>query len=69
MELDWQQYVKTDPALIRPAEVDFLVGDASKARSKLGWEPKVSFEQMIQMMIDADLERIASKQNSPNGNY
>src|SRR5687767_5867643 len=54
--LDWKKYVRTDPALIRPAEVDHLIGDSSKGRRKLGWEPTVSFEQLIAMMVDADLE-------------
>lgn len=58
VDLDWEQYVKVDKAFLRPAEVDLLVGDSSKAREQLGWEPSVSFEQMIQMMVDADLERL-----------
>jgi GDPmannose 4,6-dehydratase len=57
--LDWQQYVKVDPRYVRPAEVDILVGDASKARKKLGWKPKVSFEELVKMMVDADLARHA----------
>lgn len=56
--LDWQKYVKIDKALIRPAEVDLLVGDASKAKRELKWEPEVSFEQMIKMMVDADINRL-----------
>lgn len=56
--LNWKDYVKVDPAFLRPAEVDLLIGDSSKARQKLGWKPKVTFEQMIQMMVDADLERV-----------
>jgi GDPmannose 4,6-dehydratase len=55
--LDWQKYTVQDPALIRPAEVDLLLGDASKAKRVLGWQPEVSFEQLIRMMVDADLER------------
>jgi GDPmannose 4,6-dehydratase len=55
--LDWERYVKVDKAFMRPAEVDLLVGDASKAKRVLGWEPKVSFEEMIKMMVDADIER------------
>jgi GDPmannose 4,6-dehydratase len=58
--LDWRKYVRIDPALLRPAEVDHLVGDASKARRVLGWEPTVTFEQLIKMMVDADLERLSS---------
>ena len=57
--LDWQRYVRTDPALLRPAEVDHLVGDASKAARVLGWTPSVSFEQLVAMMVDADLARLA----------
>jgi GDPmannose 4,6-dehydratase len=55
--LDWKKFVIQDPALIRPAEVDLLVGDPSKAKRLLGWEPKVSFQQLVEMMVDADLER------------
>jgi len=57
--LDWQRYVRTDPALIRPAEVDHLIGDATKAKQVLGWEPTVNFEQLIAMMVDADIARLA----------
>ena len=57
--LDWQRYVRIDPALKRPAEVDHLIGDASKGRRVLGWEPSVTFEQLIAMMVDADLARLA----------
>ena len=55
--LEWQKYVRIDPALLRPAEVDHLIGDASKAARLLGWKPSVTFEQLIGMMVDADLER------------
>ena len=57
--LDWRKYVKVDPRFVRPAEVDILQADASKARRKLGWAPRVSFEQLVRMMVDADLERVA----------
>jgi GDPmannose 4,6-dehydratase len=57
--LDWQKYVRLDPALLRPAEVDQLIGDSSKARASLGWEPKVDFRGLVQMMVDADLERLS----------
>ena len=53
--LDWRDYVVQDPKFYRPAEVDLLVGDASKARKQLGWEPQVSFEDLVKMMVDADL--------------
>ena len=56
VELKWQDYVKQDPRFLRPAEVDQLIGDSSKARRKLGWEPTVSFEQLVTMMVDSDLE-------------
>jgi GDPmannose 4,6-dehydratase len=56
--LDYQDYVTSDPKFYRPAEVDQLVGDARKARKMLGWEPKVSFEELICMMVDADLEAL-----------
>jgi GDPmannose 4,6-dehydratase len=59
--LDWQEYVRVDPAFLRPAEVDHLIGDSSKARRVLGWEPKVSFEQLVVMMVDADLARLAAR--------
>jgi GDPmannose 4,6-dehydratase len=59
--LDWRDYVKIDPALIRPAEVDHLQADASKARRVLGWEPRVSFEELIVMMVEADLKRLSER--------
>jgi GDPmannose 4,6-dehydratase len=55
--LDWKKYVVVDPKFIRPAEVDLLVGDASKAKRVLGWEPQITFEQMIAEMVDADIAR------------
>jgi GDPmannose 4,6-dehydratase len=51
--------VIVDPKLLRPAEVDVLVGDASKARTKLGWKPTVSFKEMVHMMVEGDLKRLA----------
>jgi GDPmannose 4,6-dehydratase len=56
VELDWEEYVVSDPKLFRPAEVDFLLGDPRKAKSKLEWQPKVTFEELIRMMIEADLQ-------------
>ena len=56
LNLDWNEHVEIDPKYYRPTEVDQLLGDASKAREKLGWEPKVSFEEMVRIMIDHDLE-------------
>jgi GDPmannose 4,6-dehydratase len=52
--------VKSDPEFLRPAEVDQLVGDASKARRQLGWEPKHSFRELVTMMVEADLTRLSS---------
>ncbi len=54
--LDWKKYVEIDPKYYRPAEVDMLVGDASKARNVLGWEPKVRFRDLARLMVDADIE-------------
>jgi len=56
--LDWKQFVKEDPAFLRPAEVDHLIGDASKAKTVLGWQPTVSFKQLVEMMVDADMKRL-----------
>jgi GDPmannose 4,6-dehydratase len=56
--LDWQKYVVTDPSLVRPAEVDLLIGDPTKANKQLGWKPEVSFPQLVEMMVKADLERL-----------
>jgi GDPmannose 4,6-dehydratase len=56
--LDYRDHVATDPALVRPAEVDLLVGDASKARQQLGWEPTVGFQELVEMMVDADVDRL-----------
>jgi GDPmannose 4,6-dehydratase len=59
--LDWQRHVVVDPALVRPAEVDHLIGDASKARRVLGWAPKVGFRELVEVMVDADLERLGAR--------
>ncbi len=58
LDLDYKEYVVTDPAFVRPAEVDVLLGDASHAKKTLGWEPETGFEKMIRMMVDADMERL-----------
>ena len=58
--LDPSDYVRTDPALLRPAEVERLIGDFAKARERLGWEPRTSFEELIRLMVDSDLELLAS---------
>jgi GDPmannose 4,6-dehydratase len=57
--VDSERHVVTDPAFLRPAEVDHLVGDASKARASLGWEPRVSFRELVELMVDADVERLS----------
>ena len=57
-KLDWQRYVRLDPKFLRPAEVDHLIGDASKARSGLGWRPEIDFAGLVRMMVDADLARL-----------
>jgi GDPmannose 4,6-dehydratase len=56
--LSWKDHVTLDERFVRPAEVDLLIGDPAKAKAKLGWEPKVGFEQLVQMMVDSDLERL-----------
>src|SRR5467141_3718624 len=56
--LEWKKYVKLDPRFVRPAEVDTLLADASRAKKELGWVPQVSFEQLVTMMVDADMERL-----------
>lgn len=62
--LDWRQYVVLDERFLRPAEVYTLLGDATKAREKLGWEPEVGFEEMVQQMVDWDLEQVAHQSAS-----
>jgi GDPmannose 4,6-dehydratase len=59
--LDWSKYVKLDPTLIRPAEVEHLIGDCGKARQQLGWTPTVDFDGLVKMMVDADLQRVAAE--------
>jgi GDPmannose 4,6-dehydratase len=56
--LDWKEYVVIDPKFVRPAEVQLLLGDPSKAKNELGWEPKVHFKELVKMMVEADLERL-----------
>lgn len=58
--LDWRNYVRVDPALLRPSEVNQLVGDAAKARRLLGWEPKMKFEDLVHIMVEADLKRVGT---------
>jgi len=63
--LDWKKYVRIDPTLLRPAEVDLLIGDATKAKQELGWTPTVDFARLISMMVDADLERVSALRPAP----
>ena len=59
-KVDGRIVVKVNPKFYRPAEVDILLGDPSKAKSKLGWEPKVKFEELVKMMVNSDIELISS---------
>ena len=61
--LNWEDHVEIDPAFLRPADVNTLCGDFSKARENLGWQPEVTFEQLVQMMVDTDLDRVSGKLN------
>ncbi|MFL6281776.1 MAG: GDP-mannose 4,6-dehydratase [Pyrinomonadaceae bacterium] len=65
--LDWERYVKVDEMFYRPAEVDLLIGDATKARTALGWEPRYSFEQLINEMVDADVAALAGAPTEVRG--
>jgi GDPmannose 4,6-dehydratase len=64
--LDPGKYVKLDPRFLRPAEVDHLIGDAAKAKQELGWKPEVDFQQLVTMMVDADLARVSAAPASPS---
>ena len=61
VNLDWRQYVEIDPLYIRPTEVDYLMGDPSKAYTKLGWRPKTTFRELVRMMVDSDV-RLAEEE-------
>lgn len=63
VDLDWRQYTVQDPKFVRPAEVDLLIGDPSKAGRVLGWEPRVSFEQLVEMMVKADYDKLKAEHN------
>jgi GDPmannose 4,6-dehydratase len=63
VNLDWNDYVKIDPRYYRPAEVDLLIGDASKAKKILGWQPKVTFTELVQIMVKADVDLLARQQS------
>ena len=60
VDLNWRDYVTLDERFVRPAEVDLLIGDRSKAEAKLGWTPTVGFEELVHMMVDSDLERLGA---------
>jgi GDPmannose 4,6-dehydratase len=64
-DLDWKKYVKIDERYMRPAEVDLLIGDSSKARKRLQWKPEVDFNGLVEMMVDADLKLVAQQKNMP----
>jgi GDPmannose 4,6-dehydratase len=66
LKLDWHKHVQTDPRYLRPAEVDLLQGDSSKARRLLGWKPRVNFERLVEMMVEADLE-LAEREKRSRG--
>jgi GDPmannose 4,6-dehydratase len=65
--LDWQKHVELDPTLLRPAEVDHLIGDSSKARASLGWKPTIDFPGLVRMMVDADVERLSGQRAEGKG--
>ena len=67
VDLRWEDYVAIDPKLVRPAEVDLLRGDWTKARERLGWRPRVNFEELVRMMVEADLDRLTSGRSSLAG--
>jgi GDPmannose 4,6-dehydratase len=67
-DLDWREYVKLDAKYYRPAEVDLLVGDATKAKRRLGWEPKTRFKALVRLMVDADL-KLAQEEAHMNDSY
>ena len=76
VNLDWNKYVEFDPRYLRPAEVDLLIGDATKAKQKLGWTPAVAFEELVKIMVDADLAALGidppndnNRSNSDNSAY
>jgi GDPmannose 4,6-dehydratase len=67
LELDWREYVEIDPRYFRPTEVDTLLGDATKAREQLGWEPRVGFDELVRMMVDSDLELAEAEKRAGMG--
>ncbi|MEM9002583.1 MAG: GDP-mannose 4,6-dehydratase [Cyanobacteria bacterium P01_F01_bin.86] len=67
VNLKWQDYVEFDPRYLRPAEVDILIGDSTKAREKLGWQPSVTFQKLVHLMVEADLNALGVSQDTQNG--
>jgi GDPmannose 4,6-dehydratase len=67
VDLDWRDYVKLDEKYLRPAEVDLLIGDASKARQAFGWKPKVTFKELVRLMVDADIAMVNNIQREVFG--
>jgi len=63
LDLDYQDFVEVDPRYYRPAEVDLLLGDSTKARKRLGWKPQTSFDQLVEMMVESDME-LASQEKA-----
>ena len=63
VDLDWKNYVEQDERFMRPAEVDLLIGDPNKAGEVLGWKPEISFERLIQMMVEADIQMLKVQHN------
>ncbi|MBU1486513.1 GDP-mannose 4,6-dehydratase, partial [bacterium] len=63
VNLDWRDYVEIDQRYFRPAEVDLLIGDPGKAKQKLGWQPKVTFKELVRIMVDADMEQVKKEHN------
>jgi GDPmannose 4,6-dehydratase len=64
--LNWEEHVVIDPQFFRPAEVDLLIGEPTKAREQLGWKPEVGFEELVRIMVDADLAALRSQTWSPS---
>ena len=64
--LDWEKHVRIDPRYYRPTEVDELLGDASRARDRLGWRPQVTFKELVHLMVDADLDELESPKDAPH---
>ena len=64
LDLDWKEYVESDPRYMRPTEVDQLLGDYSRIKDELGWEPKVSFQQLVEMMVDSDMRLAKAEQRA-----